>query len=209
MARLACLVCLGIAAGAMFARPMATSIPRWTGAVLASEPDAKPIASAGAKSTSRETETAGEASNPASAKGDTSAFETLTLRGKARFLGPALKDRYGIATVPESAERQIVLDVAGGELVPIVEDIRGRAFRADQRLRDIEVEILTRRYQGSPFAQVIQLAAVKKEGLFVLDYWCDVCAIAMYELKPCDCCQAPNRLRERRVTADGIADEAP
>jgi hypothetical protein len=148
---------------------------------------------------------------PVPTKGDaaeaTPAFETLTLRGKVRYLGPALKERFGIETVPESAERQIVLDIPNGELVPLVEDIRGRAFRVDERLRGIEVELLVRRYKHSPFAQVIRLSEVKEDGLFVLDYWCDVCAIAMYELKPCDCCQAPNRLRLRRVTADGIADE--
>lgn len=138
---------------------------------------------------------------------ETPAFETLTLRGKVRYLGPALKERYGVDSVPESAERQIVLDIPDGELVPLVEDIRGRAFRADERLREMEVEILVRRYKHSPFAQVIRLSEVKKDGLFVVDYWCDVCAIAMYELKPCDCCQAPNRLRLRRVTADGIANE--
>jgi hypothetical protein len=138
---------------------------------------------------------------------ETPPFETLTLRGKVRYLGPALKERYDIESVPESAERQIVLDIPDGELVPLVEDIRGRAFRVDDRLRGMEVELLVRRYQHSPFAQVIQLSEVKKAGLFIVDYWCDVCAIAMYELKPCDCCQAPNRLRLRRVTPEGIANE--
>ena len=42
-------------------------------------------------------------------------------------------------------------------------------------------------------------AGVKKDGKFELDYWCDICAIGMYESGPCDCCQEPNRLRERRV----------
>lgn len=134
-------------------------------------------------------------------------FETLTLRGKVRFLGPALEENFEVETVAESAERQIVLETTEGELVPIVEDIRGRAFRADDRLMGIDVELLVRRYKKSPFVQVIRLYQVKKDGLYVLDYWCDVCAIAMYELKPCDCCQAPNRLRERKVTPQGIADE--
>ena len=29
------------------------------------------------------------------------------------------------------------------------------------------------------------------------DYWCDICSIPMYEIKPCDCCQQPIRLRFR------------
>jgi hypothetical protein len=27
------------------------------------------------------------------------------------------------------------------------------------------------------------------------DYWCDVCSIPMYEIKPCECCQGEIRLR--------------
>ena len=27
------------------------------------------------------------------------------------------------------------------------------------------------------------------------DYWCDVCSIPMYEIKPCECCQGDIRLR--------------
>ena len=27
------------------------------------------------------------------------------------------------------------------------------------------------------------------------DYWCDICSIPMYEIKPCDCCQGEIRLR--------------
>jgi len=187
---------LAIAFGAMLAAKQATSVAApMDGASKANEPSKPPS----------------EEAAPVPAKGDephaSLAFETLTLRGKVRYLGPALKERYGIEAVPESAERQIVLDIPDGELVPLVEDIRGRAFRVDERLRDMEVEILVRRYQHSPFAQVIQLAEVKKDGVFIVDYWCDVCAIAMYELKPCDCCQAPNRLRLRRVTDAGIANE--
>ena len=32
-----------------------------------------------------------------------------------------------------------------------------------------------------------------------LDYWCDICAIAMYELKECECCQGPIELRRRKT----------
>jgi hypothetical protein len=27
------------------------------------------------------------------------------------------------------------------------------------------------------------------------DYYCDTCAFPMYEIKPCECCQGPVRLR--------------
>jgi hypothetical protein len=32
----------------------------------------------------------------------------------------------------------------------------------------------------------------------ITDYWCDVCSIPMYEIKDCECCQGPTRLRFRK-----------
>jgi hypothetical protein len=126
-------------------------------------------------------------------------FKLETYRGHVVFLNEALQKRFGITTVPEAAERSIALQTADGTLVPIVEDVRGRAFRADERLRKPEVEILVRKYQGLPAVQVIRLFEVTKEGKLELDYWCDICAIPMVELKPCECCQGETVLRRRKV----------
>ena len=126
-------------------------------------------------------------------------FKLETLRGRVVFLNEALESRYGITTVPEAAQRTLAIQTAHGDLVPIVEDVRGRGFRSDERLRKPEVEVLVRRYEGSPAVQVIRLFELTKEGKFELDYWCDVCAISMVELKPCECCQEATRLRRRKV----------
>jgi hypothetical protein len=80
-----------------------------------------------------------------------------------------------------------------------MEDNRGRAFRKDERLRKREVELFVRRYRGVPMAQVIRTYTVKPDGKYLVDYWCDICAISMVEDGPCDCCQAPNVLREQKV----------
>jgi hypothetical protein len=117
-------------------------------------------------------------------------------------MADALSRHFGIQTVSEAAERVLALETPDAELHPIVEDIRGRSFRVDQRLREIDVELLVRQYAGSPMVQVIRLYALKKDGKYELDYWCDICAIAMFELKPCDCCQGPVQLRERLVEDD-------
>jgi len=126
-------------------------------------------------------------------------FKLQTLRGRIVFLNEALEKRYGITTVPEAAERTLAIQTADGTLAPIVEDVRGRAFRTDERLRKPEVEILVRRYDGSPAVQVIRLFELAKDGKYELDYWCDVCAISMVELKPCECCQDETRLRRQKV----------
>ena len=47
--------------------------------------------------------------------------------------------------------------------------------------------------------QVIGVYALKGDGKYEVDYWCEVCSIPMYEPKLCECCQEPNELRERLV----------
>ena len=138
---------------------------------------------------------------PAAASEDPS-YTTRSLRGRVVWMADALSRHFGIQTVSEAAERVLALETPDAELHPIVEDIRGRSFRVDQRLREIDVELLVRQYAGSPMVQVIRLYALKKDGKYELDYWCDICAIAMFELKPCDCCQGPVELRERLVEND-------
>lgn len=127
-------------------------------------------------------------------------YTTRSIRGRVVWLAEALARRHGVQSVPEAAERVLALETKDGQLIPLIEDKRGRSFRLDQRLRGIDVELLVRQYGGSPQVQVIQIFAVKKDGNYELDYWCEICAIAMFELKPCDCCQADIELRARKVT---------
>jgi hypothetical protein len=101
--------------------------------------------------------------------------------------------------VPEAKESVLAVETAKGELIPLVEDIRGRAFRKDERLRKMEVELLVRRYEKSPAVKVIRVFEVAKDGKYEVDYWCEICAIAMYELKDCECCQGPIELRKRKA----------
>lgn len=128
------------------------------------------------------------------------AFHLETLRGRVGFLGEQLAKKYGITSVPEANDRTISLETTAGKIVPFVEDVRGRAFRRDERLRKMDLELVLRRYDDFPAARVIRVYELTKEGKFELDYWCDICAIAMYELKDCECCQGPIELRRRKVT---------
>jgi hypothetical protein len=128
-------------------------------------------------------------------------YTTESLRGKVVWLSDALKDRFGIKADDDAAHAIVALETAEGELHPILKDARGRGFHTDERLRGIELELRVRRYRGSPMVQVVRVYTLKPDGKYELDYWCDVCSIAMYELKPCECCQGPIRLRERPVEA--------
>jgi hypothetical protein len=126
-------------------------------------------------------------------------FKLETLQGRVVFLGDVLEKKYGISVVPEGKDRTLALQQADSTLVPLVEDVRGRAFRADERLRKMDVTMLVRRYDGIPAVQVIRLFESTKDGPLEIDYWCDVCAIAMVELKPCECCQGETALRRRKA----------
>ena len=127
-------------------------------------------------------------------------FKLETLRGKVVFLGEALQRRAGIATVFEAKDRVLAIETKAGELIPLIEDPRGRAFRSDVRLRKMEVELLVRRYKVTSAVQIIRVFEIGADGSrFEIDYWCDVCSIVMYELKDCECCQGPIELRRNRV----------
>ncbi len=124
-------------------------------------------------------------------------YTTENLRGKVVWLDDALQRRYNITSEPDAEKTQVVLETADGTVWPLVPDTRGRAFLLDERLRDVEFELLVRRYAQAPFVQVIRVRRPTDQGLVEVDYWCDICAIPMYLLKPCECCQGETRLRER------------
>ena len=124
------------------------------------------------------------------------AFKEI-VSGKVVMLGEALQ-RHGIKNYPEESQGQIVLETEAGELIPIVSDWRGRAFYQDERLRDRDVDLVVRRRPGIPWVQVLSIYTFDEQKVRnITDYWCDICAIPMYEIKECDCCQGPIRLRFR------------
>ena len=132
------------------------------------------------------------------------AYRTETLRGKVVWLADALKTHFGISTVPEVAENSLAILTPDGNLIPIVENLRGRAFRKDPRLREMEVEIVARRHQRHPMIQVLRLYQIDGDQRYEVDYWCDICAIVMYETGPCSCCQDDNRMRKRPVDEQNV-----
>jgi hypothetical protein len=123
-----------------------------------------------------------------------------TLRGRVVWFAEALERRWNVKTVPESAHRVLALEMKDGTLVPLLEDVLGRAFRVDKRLRDLEdCELLVRRYRGVPAVKVVRVFTHENGKKYELDYWCEICSIAMFELKVCDCCQGDIELRRRLV----------
>ncbi len=122
--------------------------------------------------------------------------------GKVVLLADALKKR-GIKSTAEMKE-QVVLETESGELWPIISDWRGRAFFQDERLRNRQVDLVARKHPGVPYLQVLMIFTFDEKGeRQYTDYWCDICAIPKYEIKDCDCCQGPIRLRFQKQALPG------
>jgi hypothetical protein len=120
--------------------------------------------------------------------------EKQLFKGKVVKVAEALK-RRGVKAYPEELKNQVALETAT-ELIPILPDWRGRAFYQDERLRDRDVELIGFRRKGLPYLNVLSVYTFDVRGRRqYTDYWCDICSIPMYEIKPCDCCQQEIRLR--------------
>lgn len=135
-------------------------------------------------------------------------------RGQVVSLRQALKKRDIV--VGDEMDSQVVLETAEGELIPILADWRGRAFYQDERLRQRDVELVGFRRDRLPYLQVLMVFTFDEEGQRrYTDYWCDVCSIPMYEIKPCECCQGPVRLRFQPqdlpdyLTSEGQSSASP
>jgi hypothetical protein len=128
--------------------------------------------------------------------------ETKYLRGKVMWAAEAIRRQYGVRVDRAAAHHLLVLETSAGELLPIIEDSRGKAFRKDKELLGRELTVMVRRYRKLPMIQVMRVFAVKDDGLYEIDYWCSTCAISLVHLAPCDCCQGPVERRERRVAGE-------
>lgn len=129
-------------------------------------------------------------------------------RGKVVFLQDALRAR-GIRAFDEQKD-QVALDSEDGRLIPLISDWRGRAFFQDERLRNRRVELVGTMTPGVPYLQVLIVYTFDERGRRqYTDYWCDICSIPMYEIKPCDCCQGDIRLRFQPQELPKFLDSIP
>lgn len=148
---------------------------------------------------------ASHSAEPPSSKKKSSASEMKSEPPKELFAGrvvlltDALK-RQEVKAYDKEIKEQVVLETDDGELWPIIPDWRGRAFFQDRRLRNRPVELIVNRRPGGHYLQVLSIFTFSEKGeRQATDYWCDICAIPMYEIKECECCQGPIRLRYQIV----------
>ena len=124
---------------------------------------------------------------------------TVTLRGRVVWMAEAMRRLHGAESDADGERAIVALETEDGRLLPILKDTRGRAFHKDPRWMGVPMELVARRYRGSPMLQVVRTYNLKDGKKYEVDYWCDICAIPMFELKECECCQGPIRIREQLV----------
>jgi hypothetical protein len=135
---------------------------------------------------------AGSGSGGKQQAADTSSQQLF--RGKVVLVREALARRK--IETREEFDKQVALETDSGELIPIAPDWRGRAFFQDEHLRNRRVELVGKRAKGVPYLQVLIIFTFDENGTRqYTDYYCDTCGFAMYEIKPCECCQGPVHLR--------------
>lgn len=125
-------------------------------------------------------------------------FVDVAPRGKVLPLSEVLARRFEIESDGEAAQT-LVLETATGDLYTLVKERRSRGFWNDASLRGIEVELPGRLFKKTSVLQVIRVYTFKDGKKYEFDYWCDICAIPMYEPKECECCQGETRRRFRLV----------
>jgi len=133
-------------------------------------------------------------------------FVVQSVHGKVVWYELALEQRLGVKSVVDQELMHLALQSQDGELIPLIEDLRGHAFRTDPRLRQMEVELLVRRYRITSGLQVLKVHEIRDREKLRIDYWCDICSIAMFETGPCSCCQEDNRLRKRAANGREFGD---
>lgn len=119
------------------------------------------------------------------------------LRGKVVELGVYARRELGLPFDDDVGRSIVALVLEGGDVVPLIKDVRSRGFFLDARFRDRPVELHVMRYDRFPFVRLVDAYSINDGRRFHLEYWCDICAITTYEPGPCPCCQDPIELRER------------
>lgn len=126
-------------------------------------------------------------------------FKQIELRGKVVPYQDALKRLYGIKLAGDQAAKLLALETEDGRLEPIVPTDGGRFFYQDPAMLDRPVQIVARVYDKTPGLQVIKVYSIRDGKLNEIYYWCSICAIKMYQLRKCECCQGDVEVREHPV----------
>lgn len=114
--------------------------------------------------------------------------------------GPrAYNGRVVLLPAPKGKHEKPVATLVGDDRAtfPLVEDGASEMLFQDKRLRDHPVRLTAVRVRGTNVLRVVRVQTVGKDGVFDVDYWCEVCQISLSHPGACYCCGQEAELRER------------
>jgi hypothetical protein len=123
----------------------------------------------------------------------------LELDAEGVYWGPAVKEKLSRELLDDAMDDVVALRTSDGRLYPVLPTESGLFFYRDERVRARPMRVRGRWHAGLSMFEVIDRYSLLDGKPNEIYYWCEICAIQMYHLKDCDCCQGPIELREHPV----------
>ena len=118
------------------------------------------------------------------------------LRGRIACLTEELARRHQVAPDCDARGHVYALKTAEGKYHPLLPTDGAAAVWLDERYRQLDLQIVARRFAETDFIEVIKYQTWRGAKLFDLEYHCLVCNISVHKPMPCECCQDPVEYRE-------------
>jgi hypothetical protein len=121
----------------------------------------------------------------------------VVLRGRIIQINFKLKNERGVDI--NAATAPLLGFKADGKIYTLVKTRNSLALFTDERLRERELILKGRLFEGSQLFEATVIQSVHKGVVHDLYYYCDICAIKSLTQEACACCQEPVRLVEEPV----------
>ena len=122
------------------------------------------------------------------------------LRGRIVCLTEELVSEHQVTPACATRGHVYALKTGDGKLHPLLPTESAAAVWLDERYRQLDLQIVARRFPNTEFIEVIKYQTWRNDKPFDLDYFCIVCNISVYQPGPCECCQDPVEYREVPAT---------
>ncbi|MBY0586452.1 hypothetical protein K2X85_04705 [bacterium] len=123
----------------------------------------------------------------------------IEVDGQAVYLGPSIKKRLGREMLDPALDDVVAIETESGKLYPLMPTESGLFFYRDEQVRQRPMRVKGRWHEDLRMLEVIDRFSLVDGKPNEVYYWCEICAIQMYHLKECDCCQGPIERREHPV----------
>jgi hypothetical protein len=122
----------------------------------------------------------------------------LELRGQVVCI-PEEMHRLYQAGLPTNHEHIYGFNTEDGKLYTLLRTKFSEALFADPRFRAKHLLLKGRTFSGTQVFETTLIRSIRNGVVYDLYYYCDVCDIQTVAPGPCECCQGPTELVEKRL----------